>query len=65
MLVLEPVVAVFLGAILLGEELDAGPYEAIALAIAVVAMTAATVALGRGEGAYEAELELKAAREAA
>lgn len=65
MLILEPVVAVFLGAILLGEELDAGTYEAIALAIAAGAMTAATVALGRGEGAYEAELELKAAREAA
>ncbi len=65
MLILEPVVAVFLGAILLGEELDAGPYETFALAIAAMAMTAATVALGRGEGAYEAELELKAAREAA
>jgi drug/metabolite transporter (DMT)-like permease len=65
MLVLEPVVAVFLGAILLGEELDAGPYEAIALAVAIVAMTAATVALGRDEGAYEAELEIQAARRAA
>lgn len=65
MLVLEPVVAVILGAILLGEELDAGPYEAIALTAAIAAMTIATVALGRGEGAYEAELELKAAREAA
>jgi hypothetical protein len=28
-------------------------------------MTAATVALGRDEGAYEAELELKAARRSA
>jgi drug/metabolite transporter (DMT)-like permease len=65
MLVLEPVVAVFLGAILLGEELEAGRYEAIALAIAIAAMTAATVALGRDEGAYEAELEIKAARRAA
>jgi drug/metabolite transporter (DMT)-like permease len=65
MLVLEPVVAVFLGAILLGEELDAGRYEAIALAVAIVAMTAATVALGRDEGAYEAELEIQAARRAA
>ena len=65
MLILEPIVAVFLGAILLGEELEAGPYETVALAIAAVAMAAATVALGRGEGAYEAELELKAAREAA
>lgn len=65
MLVLEPVVAVFLGAILLGEELDAGRYEAIALTAAIAAMTAATVALGRDEGAYEAELEMKAARRAA
>jgi drug/metabolite transporter (DMT)-like permease len=65
MLVLEPVVAVFLGAIILGEGLDAGPYEAIALTLAIVAMTAATVALGRDEGAYEAELELKAARRSA
>ena len=64
MLVLEPVVAVLLGALVLGEELEAGGYEAIALAVAIVAMTAATVALGRDEGAYEAELELKAARRA-
>lgn len=62
MLVLEPVVAVFLGAILLGEELEAGRYEAIALTVAIAAMTAATVALGRDEGAYEAEIEMKAAR---
>jgi drug/metabolite transporter (DMT)-like permease len=65
MLVLEPVVAVMLGAALLGEKLDAGPYEAIALTIAVAAMTTATIALGRDEGAYKAELEMKAAREAA
>jgi EamA domain-containing membrane protein RarD len=43
MLVLEPVVAVILGALLLGEEFETSGYEAIALAIAVVAMTAATV----------------------
>jgi drug/metabolite transporter (DMT)-like permease len=65
MLVLEPVVAVFLGAIVLGEELEAGRYQAIALTAAIVAMTAATVALGRDEGAYEAELEIKAARRVA
>jgi drug/metabolite transporter (DMT)-like permease len=65
MLVLEPVVAVFLGAILLGEELEAGRYEAIALTVAIAAMTAATVALGRDEGAYEAEIEMQAARRAA
>ena len=62
MLVLEPVVAVLLGALVLGEELEAGRYEAIALTVALAAMTAATVALGRDEGAYEAELEMKAAR---
>jgi drug/metabolite transporter (DMT)-like permease len=62
MLVLEPVVAVCLGAVLLGEELDVSGYEAIVLVFAVAAMTAATFALGRGEGAYEAELEMLAAR---
>lgn len=65
MLVLEPVVAVFLGALLLGEELDAGRYEAVALTVAIFAMTAATVALGREEGAYEAGLELESARRGA
>jgi threonine/homoserine efflux transporter RhtA len=65
MLVLEPVVAVLLGAIILGEQLEAGRYEAIALTLAIAAMAAATVALGRDEGAYEAELELKAARRSA
>jgi drug/metabolite transporter (DMT)-like permease len=65
MLVLEPVVAILLGAVVLGEELDAGRGEAVALAVAVAAMTIATVALARDEGAYEAELELKAARDPA
>jgi hypothetical protein len=49
----------------LGEELDAGGYQAVALAVAVVAMAAATVALGREEGAYEEGLDMKRAREAA
>lgn len=62
MLVLEPVVAILLGALVLGEELEAGRMEAIVLTLAVAAMTVATVALARDEGAYEAELELKAAR---
>jgi drug/metabolite transporter (DMT)-like permease len=65
MLVLEPVVAVLLGAVVLGEQLEAGRYEAIALTVAVAVMGAATVALGRGEGAYEEGLEMKKAREAA
>ena len=62
MLVLEPIVAVCLGAVLLGEGLDVSGYELIALVIAVAAMTAATFSLGRGEGAYEAELEIEQAR---
>ncbi len=62
MLVLEPIVAVCLGAVLLGEELDVDGYELGALALAVGAMTAATFSLGRGEGAYAAELEIEAAR---
>lgn len=62
MLVLEPVVAILLGALVLGEELDAGRYEAIALTVAVAVMTVATIALARDEGAYEAELEMKAAQ---
>jgi drug/metabolite transporter (DMT)-like permease len=62
MLVLEPVVAVCLGAVLLGEELDVSGYELIALVIAVAAMMAATFSLGRGEGAYAAELDMEAAR---
>jgi EamA domain-containing membrane protein RarD len=64
MLVLEPIVAVCLGAVLLGEELDVDGYRLIALALAVGAMTAATFSLGRGEGAYAAELEIEAARAA-
>jgi drug/metabolite transporter (DMT)-like permease len=65
MLVLEPVVAVCLGAVVLGEALDVSGYELIALVLTVAAMTAATFSLGRGEGAYEAELEIETARPAA
>lgn len=57
MLVLEPVVAVLLGVVVLGDVFDAGSVEAIALTLATVAMTAATIALGRDEGAYEEQLE--------
>lgn len=57
MLVLEPVVAVLLGEVVLGEHLAVSKPAAVALAIAVGAMAAATVALGRDEGAYEEELE--------
>ncbi|MEV3905208.1 DMT family transporter [Mycobacterium sp. NPDC050551] len=57
MLVLEPAVAVVLGSVLLGEHLSITGWEPVALVIAIAAMVAATIALGREEGAYEAELE--------
>jgi threonine/homoserine efflux transporter RhtA len=57
MLVLEPVVAVLLGALVLNEHLSVSGYETIALPITIAAMAAATVALGRDEGAYEEQLE--------
>lgn len=57
MLVLEPLVAVLLGQVVLGEHLEVSTASAVALGVAVAAMTAATIALGRDEGAYEDELE--------
>jgi drug/metabolite transporter (DMT)-like permease len=57
MLVLEPVVAVALGAVVLGENMTVGGVKAIAITVAVAAMAAATVALGREEGALEEQLE--------
>jgi threonine/homoserine efflux transporter RhtA len=62
MLVLEPVVAVLLGQVILGEHLAVSTASAIALGIATAAMAVATVALGRDEGAFEDELEAAAAR---
>jgi drug/metabolite transporter (DMT)-like permease len=56
MLTLEPVVAVLLGAIVLGEHLDVGRWDAVALAVSTLAMAAGTIALGRDEGAYEEQL---------
>jgi len=56
MLVLEPVVAVIIGVVVLGEELAVGGIAA-ALPLAVAAMAAATVALGRDEGALEEQLQ--------
>jgi drug/metabolite transporter (DMT)-like permease len=53
MLVLEPVIAVLLGAAVLGEHLDVGRWDTAAIAVATAVMAAATVALGREEGAYE------------
>jgi hypothetical protein len=49
MLVGEPVVAVLLGVIVLGEHLAVGGVTALILVVAVVAMAAATVALGRSQ----------------
>jgi drug/metabolite transporter (DMT)-like permease len=57
MLVLEPVVAVVLGAVVLSEDMSVSGLEAAALSLVVAAMVAATIALGRGEGAYEERLE--------
>ena len=61
MLVLEPVVAVVLGSIVLGEHMLITGWEPIAFAAAIGAMVAATVALGRDEGAYEESLEAEVA----
>jgi drug/metabolite transporter (DMT)-like permease len=62
MLVLEPMVAVLLGQVVLGEHLEVGTSSALALGVAVAAMIAATIALGRDEGAYEDQLEAAASR---
>jgi drug/metabolite transporter (DMT)-like permease len=51
MLVGEPVVAVLLGVVILGEHLIVRGVGALILAVAVAAMTAATIALGRESGA--------------
>ena len=55
MLVGEPVVAVMLGVVVLGEHLTAHGVGAVALPVAIAAMLAATIALARGEGAQTQE----------
>ncbi|MHA0289709.1 DMT family transporter [Mycobacterium sp. C3-094] len=65
MLTLEPVIAVVLGAVVLGEHLDVGRLDAVALAISTLAMAAGTIALGRDEGAYEEQLIAPADAESA
>jgi len=62
MLVLEPLIAVVLGAVVLGEHMTVNGFKAVAITVALVAMGAATVALGREEGALEAELEAAIAK---
>ncbi len=57
MLVLEPVIAVLLGAVVLGEHLAVGGWGSVAIVVSALAMAVATVALGREEGAYEEQLE--------
>jgi drug/metabolite transporter (DMT)-like permease len=53
MLVLEPVAAVLLGTMVLGEQLTARGVGLVALPCALIAMAAATVALGRDSGALD------------
>lgn len=53
MLVLEPVAAVLLGTVVLGEQLTAHGLGLVALPCALVALAAATVALGRDSGALD------------
>ncbi len=66
MLVLEPLVAVSLGVVVLGEKLAVTSFATAALLpIAVIAMAAATIALGRDEGAFEDQLEAQMAQMAA
>jgi drug/metabolite transporter (DMT)-like permease len=62
MLVLEPVIAVALGAVVLGEHMTVNGVKAAAIAVALAAMAAATIALGRDEGALEEELEAAMAK---
>ena len=63
MLVLEPLVAVLLGVVVLGEALKLDDPRTVGLlAIAVVAMGAATIALGHDEGAFEEMLEAQMAK---
>ena len=61
MLVLEPMIAVLLGAVVLGEHLDVSGWDAVAIAVSTATMLAGTIALGRDEGAYEEELEASTA----
>ena len=57
MLVLEPVIAVVLGSVVLGEHMTVNGVKAVAITVALVAMASATIALGREEGALEEEIE--------
>ena len=52
---------VVLGALVLGEGFDTTGAEAVALVVSIGAMAAATIALGRDEGAYETQAGAKVA----
>jgi hypothetical protein len=60
MLVGEPVVAVLLGVVVLGEHLAVRGPAALALVVAVFAMVAATIALGRDQAPDPANMASKA-----
>jgi hypothetical protein len=60
MLVGEPVVAVLLGVVVLGEHLVVRNAGAVILVLAVAAMTAATIALGRDSVASSRPAEMSA-----
>jgi len=62
MLVGEPVVAVLLGVIVLGEHLAVRGSGVLGLSVAIVVMVAATIALGRGSGARTEQLAGSTAR---
>jgi hypothetical protein len=49
----------------LGENLDVSHLDAVVITISTVAMAAATIALGRDEGAYEEQLEAAVVRHSA
>ncbi len=65
MLVLEPVVAVLLGILVLGEQLTVQGPALLALPVAVAAMLAGTVALGRDTGARDEQIALGRTRHSA
>jgi hypothetical protein len=58
----EQLVAVALGLVILGEDLALSLSDGIVIGVAIVAMIAATIALGRREGAVEEELDAAAVR---
>jgi EamA domain-containing membrane protein RarD len=61
MLVGEPVVAVLLGVVILGEHVVVHGVGSVILAVAVATMTAATIALGRDSASSPHAASLQAA----